>query len=183
VLGLAKTNEILSKLDKSQNTVVVCDSQHQAKMMIDLHKAVSKKFRKICMVTIHKSFSSLMNTFKENRIDTSKYCFVDCVSTEQSETNDEDQCIQISSPVALTELAIAIEKMREKHRMDMIIFDNISAMLIYNDELTVLRFLHYMMIKVRKTDTKAVYSVLQENRKEFMADVSLFADAVIAVQG
>ncbi len=178
-MKLTKENNILSNLDKDQNIVLICNSKENEKVMIDLHKAVSKKFKKICMITISKSFSNLIKEFKKQGIDYSNYCFIDCISAENSKVKDSKQCIYVPSPVALTELAISIDKMRKIHRVNLIILDNISSFLIYNKELPILRFLHAMMIKIRKTDIKAIYSILQEGRKSFIADLTLFADAVI----
>jgi KaiC/GvpD/RAD55 family RecA-like ATPase len=181
VLRLAKTSDILSSLDKNPNTVVICNSRKHERMVIDLHKAVAKKFRKICMITIHEPFPILIKTLQEEKIDSSRYCFIDCISAEHSVVKDSKQCMYVSSPAALTELAIAIEKTRKKHNMDLIIFDSISALLVFNAETAVLRFLNFMVSRVRKTDTKAIYSILQETRKEFLADLTLFADAVIEI--
>jgi len=178
VLKVNKKNSILDQLNRNQNIVVICNSEYYEKTMIDLHKAVSKKF-KICMITIHKSFPALIKKFKEQGIDYSNYCFIDCISVENSKVKDSEQCIYTPSPVALTELAIAVTKMRQMHKTDLIILDNISSMLIYNKEPTVLRFLNFMMAKVRKAETKAIYLILKESRKEIVADLTLFADAVI----
>ncbi len=172
--------DILSTLNKNQNVVLISSSRDHEQVMIDLHKAVSKKF-KICMITIHKSFPALIKKFKEQGIDYSNYCFIDCISAENTKVKDSEQCMYVPSPVALTELAIVVTKMKKMHKTDLIILDNISSMLIYNKEPTVLRFLNFMMAKVRKTETKAIYSILKESRKEFIADLTLFADAVIEI--
>ena len=88
------------------------------------------------------------------------------------------QCLYVSSPTALTELALAMGKLRQT---DLIILDNISSLLLYNKDAEVLKFLHGMMTKIRQTKTKAVYSILKESKKEFVADLTLFADAVIEI--
>ena len=169
----------MSKIYQDQNTVVICNSKNHERIMTELHKTVSKKFKKICMVTIHKPFPTLIKKFQEEKIDYSNYCFIDCISAENRMDDAIDQCIYISSPVALTELAVAIEKMIDRFGTDLIILDNISSLLIYNQESAVLRFLHHVMTRVRKTDMKAIYSILQEGRKGFMEEMTLFADTMI----
>ncbi len=175
---MEKESDILDCLKKNQNIVVIYNSVEHEKAMIELHKAVSDAF-KICMITIHKPFSSLIKKFQQENIDYSKYCFIDCISAKNSLVKDSKQCMYISSPTALTELALAMEKIKKKHKVDLIILDNISGFLLYNEEVAVLKFLHSMMTQIRKTDVKAIYSILKESKKEFIADLTLFADAII----
>ncbi len=168
---------ILAQLNKNQNVVVICQGSDYTKKITNLYKEVSKKFKKICLVTIRKSSAALINEFEKQHINYSNYYFIDCLSVKS--TKEPEQRLYISSPTALTELALAIQKVRSKHKVDLIILDNISSLLVYNQELMVLKFLHSIMTKIRKTNTKAIYPVLQESKKEFIADLSMFADAVI----
>lgn len=177
-MKLGKEN-ILSCLKKNQNVVVVSNSQNHEQTMIDLHKAMSKKFKRICMVTIHKAFSILIKKFQEEGIDYSNYYFIDCISEGLTKVKDSKQCIYVPSPAAMTKLSITIEEVRKTHGIDLMIFDNISSLLIYNDKIAVLQFLNFIMTKTRQTNTKAIYSILQKDMKESMEDISLFADAVI----
>jgi archaellum biogenesis ATPase FlaH len=148
--------------------------------MIGLHRTISKEFRKICVVTVHNPFPVLVRKFQEEGINCSNYRFIDCISAKNMAVKDSEQCIYISSPLALTELAIAMEKIRTTHQMDLLILDNISSLLVYNNESAVLRFLHAMMTKLRRANVTTICPILEEEgkREEFMADLSLFADAV-----
>ncbi len=173
---MGKENSILSQLKKNQNVVLISSSRDHEKTMNGLHKTVSKKFKRICMITVNKSFSALIEKFQEQGIDYSNYYFIDCISEKNMIVSQSKQCLYVSSPTALTELALALGKLRQ---VDLIILDNISSLLLYNKDAEVLKFLHSMMTKIRQTKTKAVYSILQESKKEFVADLTLFADAVI----
>ena len=176
MLKLGKKTDILNELKKNQNVVLISSSRDHEKTMSELHKAVSKKFKKICMITVNKSFSTLIKKFQEEKIDYSNYCFIDCISKKNMIVQQSKQCIYVSSPTALTELALTIGKLRQ---IDLIILDNISSFLLYNEDAELLKFLHGMMTKIRQTKTKAVYSILKESKKEFVADLTLFADAVM----
>ncbi len=173
---MGKENSILSQLKKNQNVVLISSSRDHEKTMSELHKAVSKKFKKICMITINTSFSALIEKFQKHGIYYSNYYFIDCISEKNIIVKQSKQCLYVSSPTALTELALAIGKLRQ---IDLIILDNISSLLLYNKDAEVLKFLHGMMTKIRQTKTKAIYSILRESKKEFLADIELFADAVV----
>ncbi len=173
---MGKENNLLSQLKKNQNVVLISSSRDHEKTMSELHKAVSKKFKKICMITVNKSFSALIEKFQKQGIDYSNYYFIDCISKKNMIVEQSKQCLYVSSPTALTELALAMGKLRQ---VDLIILDNISSLLLYNKAAEVLKFLHSMMTKIRQTKTRAIYSILKESKKEFVADLTMFADAVV----
>jgi len=177
-----KENNILANLENSQNIVLLYNSKDNEKLMYDLHRAVSKKFKKICLVTIHQPFSTIIKKFEKEKIDSSNYCFIDCISAKNKKVKDTEQCLYIPSPSALTQLSLAITKVQE-HNVDLIILDNISSLLVYNKEASILKFLHALTTKIRETKTKVIYSILKESRKEFIADLTLFSDAVIESGG
>ena len=174
---MAKENIILSQLHNNQNILLVSSSKDHNQAMIGLHKAVSTKFKRILAILTHKSASTLASEFKKYDIDDSRYCFIDFV---EGDTKPK-KCFTISSLSALTELALKIEKIKKAHKIDLIILDNISTMLIYNDKVTILKFLHDMMVKVETKGRKAVYSILKEGNEKLIADISLFADEMVEV--
>ncbi len=173
-------NNILNCLKKNQNVVVVSKSLNYEQTMIGLHKAVSKEFKKICMVTLNKPSSALVKKFQEEGIDYSNYYFIDCVPSKEK-VRESEQYTYVSSPSALTELMLAIDKVKKTHQIDLIILDNLSSLLIYNKDMIVLKFLHSLMTGIRQTNTKVIYSILPKDMKGSMEDISLFADAVIEV--
>ncbi|MBW2965956.1 hypothetical protein KY342_02515, partial [Candidatus Woesearchaeota archaeon] len=139
--------------------------------------AVSNEFKGILAILTHKSASTLASEFKKNNIDDSNYCFIDFVE----EDNKPKKCFTIPCLSALTELALKIEKIKKAHKIDLIILDNVSTMIIYNDNVTILKFLHNMMIKTRKKSGKAIYSILKEGNEKLIADISLFADEIAEI--
>ncbi|MBW2984334.1 hypothetical protein KY361_04420 [Candidatus Woesearchaeota archaeon] len=174
---MAEESIIVGKLCNNQNILLVSSSKDHNQVLIDLHKAVSNKFKGILAILTHKSAATLASEFKKNNIDYSNYFFIDFVE----EDNKPKRCFTISSLFALTELALKIEKIKKMYKTDLIILDNILSMLIYNNDVTVLRFLHDMMVKVRKKGGKAIYSILKEGNEKLIADISLFADEIVEI--
>ncbi|MBS3123472.1 hypothetical protein J4437_02430 [Candidatus Woesearchaeota archaeon] len=54
-------------------------------------------------------------------------------------------------------------------------------MLIHNQDITLVRFLHDLVGKVRNTDKKLVMTMLQKDNIGSLASVPLFCDAVVEV--
>jgi len=173
---MSKQN-LLQKIKENRNTVIISKSLQQAQVAIDLHKVLSKKFKKIGVVMLHKSSSALLEELEKAKVNCSNYCFIDCES--KRDAGGIKECLHVSSPAALTELALSIEKMKKNYQPNLLILDNISSLLIYNNEALVLKFLHSVMQKVRQTKSRAVYLILEEGKKSFISDLSLFADMII----
>jgi hypothetical protein len=173
------TLKITKALNKDQNLVVLCKTKSSEGVMFDMCKDLSKKFNNVCIVTVNRPFSSLREKLNAENIDYSKFQFVDCISAKYMEQIPSKQCIYISSPRALTEMAITLTQMAKN--LEVIIIDNINGLFLYNGEVLTLRFLNSLVIRLRKTNTKILYLLLGETSKDRLADLSLFADKVIEI--
>jgi len=170
--------QLLQQLSKNQNIVLVIKSKNYAITFIDLNKETSKKFKRICLIAVSKPYNTLMNQFKNEGIDSNKYYFIDCSS--KKEVKESKNCTYISSPQNLTQLAIVLSKTIKNKNIDLVIFDSISTLLLHNDELIVTKFLNNIMANMRaEGNTKAIYTLLQEDLKGPLKTVFLFADKVI----
>ena len=171
-------NDIINQLNKNQNIVIAYKSQDYPKNITNLYKTLFKKFKKICIITISKSCGDLIKKLQGEGIDTTNCLFVDCVPKKNKKAETSKQCISLQGPTALTELALTISEIRKKP-IDLIILDNLSSLLVYNDNLTVLKFLNGVVTKAQGTKTKEVYVILQKDMEGTMADISLFIDKII----
>lgn len=169
--------KLLASLDKNQNIVMANDRKDHEKTLKNLHKALSKKFKNICIITSDKSFSEYLQKLGEEGIDYSKYCGIDC--TIGKEKNEKpNRHIHISSPSSLTDLWIALENLMGSEKIDVVIIDNVSGFINYNKELMVLRFLHSFASRLRQSGTKGLYLILKEHESA-IGDMSLFTDETI----
>ena len=57
--------------------------------------------------------------------------------------------------------------------------DSISSLLIHNQDVTLVRFLHDLVRKVRDTNKKLVLAILAKDNTGSLASVPLFVDAVV----
>jgi len=171
---------ILPQLSKKQNIVMIIKGKDYSRVLTDLHKKISKKFERICVVTVSKPYNILIKQLQDEGIDHTKYCFIDC-SSKKEEVKEPPLCDSISSPQSLTQIAIAISKTIKNKHIDLIMLDSISALLLYNDELSVTKSLNNIMASLRKNHTKGIYILLREDLKGFLKSIFLSADEVIEV--
>lgn len=172
-------NNLIKTIEKNQTTIMVCKTISHEDALMSLCKSLKKKFKRTCIVNANTPYSTLIEKLKEKNIDYSKFYFVDCVSSSFLKQVRSNQCTFISSPHALTELAIALSNLPKE--IDLVILDSFSGLAFYNDEQPTLRFLNSVTSRFRKKTLKAVYFVVGETKKEILADLSLFADNIVEI--
>jgi KaiC/GvpD/RAD55 family RecA-like ATPase len=161
---------------KNQNVVFLCRESDPITFTLNFLKTIPKN-SKVLYVTTNKSFPILSSKFQSEKIDFSKWFFIDCISSSlMMAEKSSKQCVYLTSPESLVDLAMEIDgKLTE---FDIIIFDNVSGLLTYNGNVATLQFLNSLMAKVRQAKNKAVYLLFHDTNKEVMEDLSLFADKV-----
>ena len=174
--------EIQKQLNKNQNIILSCTNRTYAKICKGLHKSLPKKLKKICVVTTNKSSDALIKQFQEWKIDPDKYYFIDCVSAKLQHTKELKNCAYIRSPQYLTGLSIAIPQILKNKKIEVMVLDNISTLLLYNNELAVTKFLHHNITQIKSTNVKAIYLIMAEDLQKIVKTVSLFADAIIEMK-
>lgn len=171
--------EILKKITQNQNTVLVYKGQNYQYEIINIHQALSTVFQNTLTITINYPTTTLIKKLQQKGINTNNYHFIDAVTTKGTTSKETKQTTYISSPTALTELAIAINKTIQTTKPQLMILDNISTMIMYNKAVVVAKFLHSIMTKIRKTDTKAIYPILKKDMEGTMLELQMFADTII----
>ena len=166
-------------LKENQSIVLVCKKAGPEETVIDICSDLKKSFRKICVVTVNKPFSFWIKKFAENKIDSSKFYFIDCISASTMEQIPSKQCTYVSSPKALTELAIALNSLPKE--IDLVILDSFSGLVLHNDPFITFRFMNSVNAKLRKNSLKAIYLVVGETKEEVISDLSLFSDKIVSV--
>jgi len=169
-------NKILSK---SPSVFVVCKKDGPDETLVKICGDLKKSFKKICVVTVNKPYSFLIKEFARKKINSSSFYFVDCISATNMEQVPSKQCTYISSPKALTELAIALNNLSKD--VDLVVIDSFSGLAFHNELFFTYRFVNSIISKFRKKSIKSICLVVGETKKEILADISLFADKIIAI--
>jgi hypothetical protein len=143
--------------------------------------AIVKKLKgNICYVTLNKTFDSLKEEFKKAKIKTENIVFIDCISkTIKSVPDQTEGCYFISSPGALTEISIAIDRFL-RHKFDYLVFDSLTNMLIYEKRAPVAKFVASLVNKIKATKTKAIFYALSVHEQQaLIEETGMFVDKVV----
>lgn len=169
--------DISVHLKKNKNVVFLCRNTDPLEFTSELLKTIDKKSR-VLYVSVNKPCSILTELFKKEKIDYSKWFFIDCISSSMlSAEFPSKQCLYLASPSSLVDLAVEINERIESS--DLILFDSVSSLLYYNDYVSVLRLLNTLMANIRKSKNKGAYLLSYDVKKEVMEDLALFADELV----
>ncbi len=170
-------NEALSE---NQNILISSTIKTHEDTIKAFHKFISKNFKKICMITINEPVPVLMKKLEKDGTDFSNYYFIDCISQSMNiKITRSEKCLAIASPAALTELSIAIANLTKANKIDIIVLDSVSSLLIYNQDVITLKFMHFLMIKVRSMNIKGAYTIMKDGKEQILSDLALFADKIL----
>jgi len=168
---------ISTELSENQTVLLIMPS---ADYNHNIVRVLKKLKGNVCYVTLNKTFESLTDLFKKNKINTENIVFIDAISKTIKQTpNQTDGCYFVSSPGSLTELSIAIDKFL-RHDFDYIIFDSLTNLLIYERKTPVEKFVSSLVNKIKQSRTKAIFYALSvKEQDELIQETGMFVDRVI----
>lgn len=175
---------MVEQRDETQILVLIIPNKDYQKRVTDLTKDIAKLSEKICYVSLNKPYKTLLKNFTDAGIDTTKFIFIDAITKTAEMPPVVENCEFVSSPGALTELSLAISNTLETKGVNLIVFDSLSTMLVYEDENIVTKFVHSLMAKIRVMGCRGIFTCLkQDSDTVLLKDVNMFADKIIDIDG
>ncbi|MBL7056637.1 hypothetical protein ISS07_07015 [Candidatus Woesearchaeota archaeon] len=166
-----------------KNNVILLVVPNKDYNKIILRQIKSLKGKKVCYVTTNKGHNALVSSFEKNNINVKDFFFIDCVTASITKPKIvPPNCKLISSPKALTELSIAVNKYIELHA-PLIFIDSLSNLLVYHKPRALINFVHNLANKVREcSPVVIVLTIAKEDKKsDFFKKIQVVADEVIEV--
>ncbi|MEM2874859.1 MAG: hypothetical protein QW567_02385 [Candidatus Hadarchaeales archaeon] len=160
--------------------VALIPARKYPEFMNSIARFISSRWNKICMVSLTKPYSTLVDSFKRLGIDPKKFFIVDAISQTAGGAERAENVVFVSSPAAITELGIKVGETLRREKPDFLILDSISVMLIYVPEQEVLKFIHMLVSRFRASGICSLFTVLLEDTEtRVVRNICMFADAVI----
>lgn len=135
-----------------------------------------KKFKdkSFIYVSLNRTEEKIRKLLEENKIDTKNIFFIDCFSSEKE---DHKICVD---PSDLDMLYSAINSFMDSIKGEkIIIVDEISALVVYNSENEVAKFVKKLVENVTKKRTKLIAFTPKTNNPELLNKVFHFFDKVM----
>lgn len=148
--------------------------------------AIMKKVAKnksIIYVSMNKSYDQLTSLFKNAKIDTRNFFFIDCILKTMEEKREEEgikNVFHVESPEQLTSISLAItESINHLPNEKLLVLDSLSTMLIYNGENAIGMFSNFIINKMRAAGVGIILLVLDSDLdKEILKKIETFVDKV-----
>lgn len=170
------------KLKTSQVLLVLLPSEIYTKRMGAIRKQLARSYKRICYVTLNKMYSPLVDEMKRDGIDPQKFFFIDGVTSSVTGPLSVKNCFFLKSPGDLTYLGIACSEACKKNP-EVVCFDSLSTLLIYNPSPIVTRFIRDIVGKIRLHGVKAIFTALVEDTtKQTVREVGMFVDEIVRVK-
>jgi len=170
--------DIKQEFSASQTILLIMPSSDYNKEIVEIMKKFSGK--NVAYITLNKTRDSLVELFKQNKINIDNVVFVDAISkTIKSAPDQSDGVYYVSSPGALTEIGIVISKFL-RHNFDYLVFDSLTNLLVYENKAPIGKFVSSLVNKIKESKTKAVFYALSvEEQQTMIKESGMFVDKVI----
>ena len=165
---LSESNmESEKEMEKCRNILVTIPNADYDTITTDIISQIYTK--KICYVTLNKTYSALKDFLIRQKIYTVNIAFVDGITKTVINAENRKDCSFVSSPGALDELTNAISRLLQPN-FDYLIFDSLSDLLTYGDADEAERFVKTITDCLAENRCKGIfyalsqYKFVQENR-------------------
>ncbi len=175
----------------NQNVVLLIPAADYQAALTGMLRELGSLYGKCCYVSVGRSARVLFEAFQKDGIDARNFHFVDCITKSMSvrplatekkmpARSAEIQAEFVSNPSSLTEIDVTLFKTLAEHSIQLVFFDSLSTLLLYNDDLSVVKFAQHLMNKVRESGIRGVFVAMREDLETpLVKDLGLFADAVV----
>ncbi len=178
--------ERIRKIKKDSITLIVLSSRDYAGACSALVEHLTDGLQLSGIyLTFNKPFEALKRIFDEAGINTGKLFFIDAISGPGSPKEAAGKsCINIPNPSALAEVGQAISRICSAKKAKFLVIDSLSAILLYHNENTAVRFLHQTSTKMRKSGIMCIIiSSPKDLQGRYANLIAQFADQIIDLTG
>ena len=171
--------DIEATVEENKIIVFVILSGQYSKQLQNITKTLVGLKKGICYVSLNKPYKVVQANLNKARIPTENMYFVDAVSSKAGSVEPDKKVVFVSSPQALTELSIAINKCLGPWKLDTVLFDSLSTLLVYEEASSTVKFVHSVISTLRVKEKSCIFTILKEDlQEELVKDLGMFADKI-----
>jgi len=168
--------------------LILVDSINYVKVNLEIIKyLINKKQIPGIYITVNRPYENMVKTLEQNGIDIKKLFFIDCITpTLKGSPDRNENVLFVASPQSLTDLGIVLSEVMESVKVpDKFLFlDSLSTLTIYNSAVTVAKFSHFVVNKIRVGSFKGIFITLDKETDEtLIRTLSQFCDKTIRFGG
>jgi len=176
---------IIEEITQNRFLLILLSEKQYMDQLYEIVKSVEKSKNKICYICLSKPYKDVVDDLKRNKINTNFFFFIDVLSSHYEKLQPKRNCVFLGSPKNLESIKQTIEKVIEREKCSVLLFDTISALLIYQESFPILKFTHSLTVGKKEENVKKIYLVLkkdsipEEENKKLIDDLKMFADKTL----
>ncbi|MFH0956400.1 MAG: hypothetical protein V1813_00905 [Candidatus Aenigmatarchaeota archaeon] len=137
----------------------------------------ARKIGRVCYVTLNDPYESITQKLGEAA---ENILFIDCVTSTIKPPAPKKGVMFVSSPRAFTEISLAVKKAIKEEKVDLVVLDSISALMVYEKSVGVLKFIHSLILTCREGNMSIIFVILKEDVDvSMLKDLTMFVDKVV----
>jgi len=175
-------NKIITGTKTRQNMILLIPDEKYQTTINNIVKDIVSTKKTLCFVSVNKTKEAIEKELQEKKIKTEKIYFIDCISKSISKGKlswSDEKTSYIDNPNSLTQMSLAIFKLMEKTKIDYFLLDSINTLLIYNNEKSILKFVHHTAGKLKANNTTGLFIYLKEGLNEnLLKQFTQFVDKI-----
>ncbi len=150
--------EIKKELDASQAAILLVPNIEYDDLIVDMARQLAGK--KICYVTLNKTYSALKELLKFNNVDMNNIVFIDGITRNVTNPADMDDCRFMDSQITVTDLSKNLATLL-KQDFDYLVFDSITDLFTYQRKSSVEYFIQTLVNILEERNCRGVFFALK----------------------
>ena len=160
--------------------LVVVSAKNYQSTNIEIIRYFSENNMAGVYVTLNKPYETIKNILDKEKIDFRPIIFIDAATKiGGGASKKEEHCLYIGSPERLSDISVALDQAIRSLDVEskFLFFDSLTTLLMYNQEGTVARFIHFLASKIRELKVKGVLiSIRKDTDKVLIDELTQFCD-------
>ena len=176
----------LSQQDAGDVSLYLTQGTHLKNTTLETIEYLTGQDYHVITIAVTLPYAIAKRSLLQKNVDMSRIHYIDTLTKYSLGPHipEAPQCIFLSSPADLTNLGIAITE--TLHRVPegkrCVILDDISTLLLYSPSDTVLKFLHFMVTKLRLQDVDGIlFSVDKVLAPQILAQMQILMDTIVVL--
>lgn len=177
---------LIKEVYRNDFLLILLEEEKSLDKITEMTKSL-KSAERICYVCLSKPYADIYENLKAKGVNVKKIYFIDTLSAHYEKKKSSENCVFLDSPTDFANIRAAISKAIKEKKCSVVIFDTISAMLIYQETSNIVRFTHDFLSEERE-NSKIIYLIIKhdsmppEENEKLANDLSMFADKTINVK-
>ncbi len=181
--------DIFEGITENKLTLVLLAEKQYQKKLAEIVKDVEKSHTRICYVCLSKPYTDIVDYLKNVGINVNKFFFIDTLSSHYKKSVQAENCIVIEDTNKLSAIQSAINTATTEKKCSVVIFDTISALLMYEQMHDIVKFTSDLTTTEKHQDVHKIFLILKKSdslvhyHEDLINDISMFADKIIDLEG